>query len=236
MNNLIIIPSLNPDKKLINVIKELKENNLNNIIVIDDGSKDLKVLNKLDVPVIHHEVNKGKGAAIKTALKEYSNYYKKIDGFITVDDDGQHGTKDIVNISNKLNDNVIFGVRNFKGKDVPFRSKFGNKFSSIYFYITKGIKLNDTQTGLRAFPVKYKDLLLSVDGDRFEYEMNVLNKLADNKITIDTVSIETIYENKNKGSRFNGLKDSLRIYKNFFITSAIIIILIIFVIICKKGF
>mgnify|MGYP002857129390 CR=1 FL=1 len=236
MNNLIIIPSLNPDNKLIKVIKELKENNINNIIVIDDGSKDLTVFNKLDVPVVHHEVNKGKGAAIKTALKEYQNYYKDIKGFITVDDDGQHSTKDIVNINNKLKDNVIFGVRNFKGKDVPNRSKFGNKFSSIYFYLTKGVKLTDTQTGLRAFPIKYKELLLSVEGDRFEYEMNVLNRLADEKITIDTVSIETIYENNNSGSRFKGIKDSLRIYKNFFITLTIVILLIVFVILCMKVF
>ena len=236
MNNLIIIPSLNPDNKLIKVIKELEENKINNIIVIDDGSKDMSILNKLDVPVVHHEVNKGKGAAIKTALKEYDKYYKDITGFITADDDGQHSVKDIVNINNKLKDNVIFGVRNFKGSDVPFRSKFGNKFSSIYLYITKGVKLNDTQTGLRAFPFKYKELLLSVEGDRFEYEMNVLNTLADKKITIEQVPIETIYENKNKGSRFNGLKDSLRIYKNFFITLIIIILLIIFVILCKKAF
>ena len=236
MSNLIIIPSLNPDNKLVNIIKELKENKINNIIVIDDGSSKKEIFDKLDVPVIHHEVNLGKGAAIKTALKEYDKYYKDITGFITADDDGQHSIKDIVNISNKLNNNVIFGVRNFKGKDVPFRSKFGNKFSSIYLYITKGVKLNDTQTGLRAFPIKYKDLLLSVDGDRFEYEMNVLNKLVDNKITIDQVAIETIYENKNKGSRFNGLKDSLRIFKNFFITLIIIILIIIFVILCKTIF
>ena len=236
MNNLIIIPSLNPDHKLIEVINNLKKNSINNIIVIDDGSSNKDIFKKLDVPVIHHDVNKGKGAAIKSALKEYDKYYKDITGFITADDDGQHSIKDIVNISNKLKDNVIFGVRNFSGSDVPFRSKFGNKFSSIYLYITKRVKLNDTQTGLRAFPSKYKDLLLSVDGDRFEYEMNVLNKLVDNKITIDQVSIETIYENKNKGSRFNGLKDSLRIFKNFFITLIIIILIVIFIIIYKKGF
>ena len=71
MNNLIIIPSLNPDNKLVNIVKELKENKINNIIVIDDGSSKKEIFDKLDVPVIHHEVNLGKGAAIKTALKEY---------------------------------------------------------------------------------------------------------------------------------------------------------------------
>lgn len=218
MNNLIIIPALNPNEKLIDLVKDLKNNNINNILIVDDGSNSKDIFNEIDdiVKVIHHDINKGKGAAIKTALKEYDKYFKNIDGIITMDADGQHSVEDICNINNLLKDDIIFGVRNFKEKNVPFKSRFGNKFSSIFFYFNTGIKLNDTQTGLRGFPIKYKELLLSIDGDRFEYEMNVLNRLGKDKVNIKQVPIKTIYENKNKGTNFNALKDSLRIYGSFF--------------------
>ena len=219
MNNLIIIPALNPDKRLIDMVIKLKTSGLKNILVVDDGSSSMRIFNKLekmDVKIIHHEVNKGKGCALKTAFANYGKYFKKIDGFITVDADGQHSVSDILNISNQLDKNIIFGVRNFKEKNVPFRSKFGNKFSSLFLYFSTGMKLNDTQTGLRAFPVSYKDFLLNIEGERFEYEMNVLMELAKNKENIISVPIETIYENDNKGSHFHALKDSMIIYGDFF--------------------
>ena len=219
MDNLIIIPALNPNEKLIKLVKDLQNSKINNILVVDDGSSSLDIFNELEkqnIKVIHHNINKGKGVAIKTALKEYDKYFNDIKGFITADADGQHSVEDIVNINNLLKNDIIFGVRNFKEKNVPFRSKFGNKFSSIFFYLNTGIKLNDTQTGLRGFPIKYKDLLLSISGDRFEYEMNVLNKLGEDKIYIKQIPIKTIYENNNKSSNFKAIKDSFKIYSKFF--------------------
>ncbi len=214
-NNLIIIPAYNPDEKLITLVNKLLDLKLDKILVVDDGSKSKKIFDKLnkEVKIIHHDVNMGKGAAIKTALAQYNEYFKNINGFITVDADGQHDPEDVKNINDNL-DSVIFGVRSFKG-NVPLRSKLGNKFSSIYFYLTKGVKLNDTQTGLRAFPYKYRDILLSIEGNRYEYEMNVLNYLADNNVLIKQIPIKTIYLDNNSSSHFNTIKDSLRIYKKF---------------------
>lgn len=235
MNNIIIIPSLNPDNRLINLVKDLEDNKLSKIIIVDDGSKDKKIFSELEKNgniVIHHNINKGKGAAIKTAVKDSIKYFQNIDGYITMDSDGQHKVSDVVKINNQLKDNVILGERNFNGKNVPFRSKFGNKFSSIFFKLSTGYHLVDTQTGLRGIPYKYRDELLNTEGDRFEYEMNFLNDIAYKHIKIDTISIETIYENNNSGSNFSTIKDSVKIYSKFIkytvcsITSAIIDLLL----------
>ena len=231
--NIVIIPALNPDNKLIELINGLKSNNINNIIVIDDGSDSKEIFNSLEkmgIVVIHHDYNHGKGAALKTALKESSKFFKDIKGYIQADADGQHSIEDITNIYNLLDKKIIFGIRDFKG-NVPLRSKIGNKFSSLFLYITTGMKLNDTQTGLRAFPYKYKDYLLNIKGDRFEYEMNVLKKIAKDKITILKVPIKTIYYNNNSESKFHFIKDSFRIYYKLFIFIFILLIVcLIFII------
>lgn len=212
--NVIIIPAFNPDTRLIELVSSLKNNN---IIVIDDGSTSKDIFDSLEdmgIIVIHHPYNMGKGCAIKTGIKEANKYYKNINAFITADADGQHSKEDIINIYNMESNDIIFGTRDFKGR-VPLRSKIGNKFSSLFLYFNTGMKLNDTQTGLRRFPYKYRKYLLDIEGNRFEYEMNVLNKLAKDKIIIKTVPIKTIYEN-NHTSHFHTVKDSLRIYHNFF--------------------
>ena len=222
MNNLIIIPSLNPTAKLIKLIKELNEKELSNIIIINDGSSNdynvfFDAAKKLNCVVINHSKNKGKGSAIKTALKEYEKYFKHITGFITVDSDGQHCTADILKIHKELErnqDDIILGIRNFKDKSVPWKSKFGNKFSSWFFKFSTSRKLSDTQTGLRGIPLKYKELMLNTDGNRFEYEMNFLLAAADYNINFNLIPIKTIYNNKNKESHFNPVQDSMRIYKS----------------------
>lgn len=245
MNNIIIIPALNPDQKLINLVNELENNKLSKIIIVDDGSSDKTIFNELEslgCIVIHHDINKGKGRAIKTAVKEADKYFNNINGYITMDADGQHQVSDVVKISNLLMDDIILGERNFKEKNVPFRSKFGNKFSSIFFRLSTGYNLEDTQTGLRGIPYKYKDLLLNTDGDRFEYEMNFLMNIANQKIKIDKVSIKTIYESNNKGSHFSTIKDSVRIYDKFIrytlcsISSAVIDLILFTILVNMNGY
>lgn len=215
--NIVIIPSLNPDNSLLKLVDELKKEGLKDIIVVDDGSEKKDVFDKLKgITLLTHEINRGKGAAIKTAVSNADKYFKNINGIITCDCDGQHKVKDIKKISDALDNNIVLGVRNFGGKNVPFRSKFGNKFSSIYFKIVTGRTLNDTQTGLRGIPYKYKKFILEVEGDRFDYEMNFLLDAAKKKIAFDTIPIQTVYINKNKGSNFSAIKDSYLIYKDFF--------------------
>ena len=228
MKYTIIIPSLNPNDKLLKLISELLENGFKDIIVINDGSSKEydSVFNELpkSIKLIKNEVNLGKGASIKKAISTI----KDSDAFITVDSDGQHLVKDVIKIKEELiNHDVVLGVRNFNNKNVPLKNKIGNKISALVFRIKTGIKLKDTQTGLRGVNLKYKKLAIETNGDRYEYEMNFLYNLVKNDIEISTIPISTIYD-KNYITHFNVIRDSLLIHK--WIIYLIVIILIIILI------
>lgn len=226
----IIIPAYNPDEHLIKVLDGLKKYN---IIVVDDGSKDKKIFSDVkkykNVTLLVHDVNMGKGKAIKTAM-EYIYKNIKDDGIIFVDADGQHKKTDIENMIKAFNQNkdaLIIGTRCFKGK-IPWKSKFGNNITKFLFKVFTFKTVNDTQSGLRAVNTKYIPFLLEIEGNRYEYEMNVLLSCC-NKMKIVEVLIETVYEDmKNSTSHFRVIKDSFLIYKSFlkFILSSLVCFLI----------
>ncbi len=224
MNFIPVIPSLNPDARLIKLVSDLISNNFNKIIIVDDGSEDKIIFNKLkehkEVIVLTHDVNKGKGAALKTAFSYYKDkLLKDYKGLVCLDSDGQHLVSDAINIGKVMvNENkYTLGTRLFNTKETPLRNKTGNRITSRVFKRLYGVYLKDTQTGLRAIPNRLIDFMLNVSGDHFEYEMNVLIDLVKNGEKIIEEDIKTVYlENSNKKSNFKVIKDSYKIYKNMF--------------------
>jgi glycosyltransferase involved in cell wall biosynthesis len=224
MDFIPIIPSLDPDDKLIKLVNDLIENNFKKIIIVDDGSPDKTIFNKLDekdeVVLLTHEVNRGKGAALKTAFSYYKdNLMNKYKGVVCVDSDGQHSISDTINIGNIMvkENKFVLGTRLFNTKATPLRNKTGNRITSNMFHKLYGVYLKDTQTGLRAIPNRLIDFHLNVDGERFEYEMNVLIDLVKNNEEIIEENIKTIYlKNSNRRSHFKVVRDSYRIYKILF--------------------
>ena len=107
----------------------------------------------------------------------------------------------------------MLGCR-FFGGDVPKRSRFGNTFTRMVYRSVTGLDLSDTQTGLRAFDFSLIPFMLSIDGDRYEYEMNVLLSCSRRGIPIREIAIETIYFGNNEGSHFSTFRDSLIIYRD----------------------
>lgn len=137
-------------------------------------------------------------------------------GIVIADADGQHKVEDIIRVSEALKsspDKLIMGCRRFSGK-IPLRSKFGNNITKFVFSFAAGVKVSDTQTGLRGFSSKLIPFMLSVNGDRYEFEMNMLLECAREGIRFYEVPIETVYLGKNESSHFNPIKDSWRIYKD----------------------
>lgn len=215
----VIIPAYEPDERMLNAIREIKEQTDYNIIVVNDGSSNEKsglfIEASVNAALICHGCNKGKGRAIKTAL---SAIQKKKENCIIVvaDADGQHKTEDIIRVAEAAADNrskLVLGCRKFTGK-VPFRSRFGNSITRGVFRLVSGRKLSDTQTGLRGFSEKLIPLLLKTKGERYEFEMNVLLECAAHGIGFYEVPIETVYINNNEGSHFDPIKDSFIIYKD----------------------
>lgn len=218
-NFYIVIPSLDPDEKLGKTVKGLKSVGFSKFVLIDDGSKPE---NRSFFPeedestvLLRHRYNRGKGAALKTAFKHILANCPDATCVITVDGDGQHLPHDALNCAISLsNDNeIVLGCRDFSGKDVPSRSKFGNTMTSLVFKLLCGMKISDTQTGLRVYPRALLSKLIEVKGERFEYETNMLLKLSSQGVSFKEETIETVYIEQNRTSHFHPIRDSLRIYR-----------------------
>lgn len=230
----IIIPSLDPDNKFLHLLKDLKHSGFKHIFVINDGSDDSyneyyqKAISEYGCVLLTHQVNWGKGRALKTAFNHILTEYPEIKSVVTVDSDGQHRIEDIekcYQASIENDEALIMGCRDFSKEtsDIPFRSRFGNVMTCKVLKMFCGITLSDTQTGLRGISRSLMRKFLTVNGERFEYEMNMILETKELGITIVEVPIQTIYIEDNETSHFNPLKDSLRIYSLFakFIFSSI---------------
>lgn len=224
MKPIVIIPAYNPDNKLIRLVEELEMLG-EHVLIVDDGSSKKcrsvfeELENRYKCEIKHHGINKGKGAALKTGIRYAAEHYPDCIGYITADADGQHTPEDIIKISETLQNDMysfVLGTRNFNDKGIPFKSRWGNKITSIVFFLTTGKKCLDTQTGLRGIPSRLFMACLSIPGNRYEYEMNMLMNFAYKGNTFVSVPIETIYLENNKSSHFHPLKDSVRIYMNIF--------------------
>lgn len=222
MKIIALIPAYEPEENMLDLLENIKKDTDMDIVVVNDGSsdacKDIFSKAKEFAKVLEHEVNKGKGRALKTGLNYINDNYRGEYIVVTMDADGQHTIEDALKICDlikKSPDILVLGKR-FFGEDVPLRSRFGNAMTRLVYKIATGVKVYDTQTGLRAFSYKLLPLMLEIKGERYEYEINVLMECSKNNIEIKEIDIATIYINNNSGSHFNVFKDSYRIYKEIF--------------------
>lgn len=222
MNNncVILIPALDPPEIFLSYIDELIQVGFKDILVVDDGSHQKKIFEKIgslpQVTVLTHPENYRKGRALRTGLAYYKDHYSYDEycGVITADSDGQHLVDDVLKISKSLakrEDKMILGVRDFDQSNVPSKSRIGNKLTSLGFRVLIGLSVSDTQTGLRGIPNPLIDLSLSIPGDRFQYETAVL--IETGKVSgFEEIKIQTVYYDENKGTHFNPAKDSIQIF------------------------
>jgi putative flippase GtrA len=219
----VVIPAYKPDERLWRLATEVLTQGYR-LIVVDDGGGDAysPIFDGLDprTIILRHPENRGKGAAIKTALahlqtitEDFAPAEPPLVGIM--DADGQHLTSDMARVFEGASENpnkLTLGVR-VVGKEMPFRSRFGNSITRSVFRFLTGAKVSDTQTGLRAFSVSLIPEMLAVEGDRYEYEMAVLTRMAHRHIGFHEVPIATLYEDReNSTSHFHVIRDSVRIY------------------------
>ncbi|WP_026492489.1 glycosyltransferase [Butyrivibrio sp. XPD2002] len=244
----IIIPAYEPDEKLIKLLSEINTAGFSPIIVVNDGSDDdvyggifKRAENDYGVIVLKHAVNMGKGRALKDAFNYCLVEYSDLVGVITADADGQHTTTDIGRVKAELMeypDSLIMGCRDFDESGIPARSVFGNKTTSRVMKSLAGVHVSDTQTGLRAIPANFMRYLLNENGERFEFETNMLLATKAEGVPIREVDIQTIYIEENKSSHFHPIRDSIRIYAVFgkFIVSSLsssLVDMLMFALFCR---
>lgn len=225
----LIIPSLNPDEKLARTVRGCIEAGFDDIIIVNDGSHPdtLKYFpQKSEFPqvtLLKHEKNLGKGAALKTAFDYFLKKRPDAIGVVTADGDGQHLPEDIKACAFAMSDSVksgtpvvVLGCRDFSQDNVPLRSRFGNRATSVVLRLLCGMRVSDTQTGLRAIPKAFIASLMKAEGSRYEYETNMLLMMRDLRIPYREVPINTVYIDENRTSHFHPLRDSLRVWGLFF--------------------
>ncbi len=210
----VIILAYKPALPFVSLVEELRQEF--RVLIVNDGSGteydavfEQAMLD--NVTVIEHPKNMGKGAAIKTAISHLNAQGDW--AAVTVDADGQHCPEDIRRVAAltlEHPDSLVLGVRNFKG--MPPRSRVGNSITRFCFSLATRRHISDTQTGLRGFTSLTADKLITAEGDRYEYEMNVLLGLKGWEIPLVETEIQTIYIDGNASSHFHPIRDSLIVF------------------------
>lgn len=216
----VIIPAYKPDEKMLHTLETLIQTGFTDILVVDDGSGEEfspifeQVKTIPQCTLLRHPVNRGKGAALKTAMTFFLDNRPEQAGVVTADADGQHLPEDIAATAQAMlhHNTVVLGCRDFSLPHVPSTSRAGNRITIAVFRLFFGMKVSDTQTGLRAFPRDTLPMIMTAKGDRYEFETYMLFLMNQHKIPFNEVKISTVYIEENKSSHFHKVRDSLRIY------------------------
>lgn len=217
----LLIPALNPDGRLAQLLDSLAGLWTGPILLVDDGSAPAcrAIFDQAQANgchVVRHARNLGKGRGLKTGFNYCLTHFPGALGAVTADADGQHTPQDILACADALRarpDALILGCRDFDASGVPARSQLGNRVTRTFMRLLCGVGVTDTQTGLRAIPSAFMLHLLDLPGERFEFETNMLLETQAAQTPIVEVPIQTVYLEENKSSHFNPLLDSWRIYK-----------------------
>ncbi len=220
MENIVLIPAYKPDEKLIALVEELDSCGLG-IVVVNDGSGPEydgifeEVSKKAEVVTLL--CNSGKGYALKSGMATIMQKHPECKYFVTADSDGQHKSEDILRVFKELESGseFVLTVRKFR-KDMPARSKVGNNLSRYIYTILNSHYFIDNQSGLRGFEALHAEWLVRVEGNKYDYEMNMLYHADKQGIIITTIPIAAIYIDNNSSSHFDPVKDTVRIYKRLF--------------------
>jgi glycosyltransferase involved in cell wall biosynthesis len=208
----VLIPTYNNERTVEKVIRDVLEYT-DDLIVVNDGSTDStsSILPRIEkIQVVNFEKNRGKGIALREGFR--FAVAQGYDFAITLDSDGQHFAHDIPALLQKLDEDrniLIIGARNMDQESVPGKSSFGNKFSSFWYWVITGIRLPDTQSGFRLYPIsRYRDIRFYTG--KFEFEIEVMVRSAWAGIQVIPVPV-SVYYGADRVSHFRPGPDVLRI-------------------------
>lgn len=209
-NILIVLPAFNEAVVIEKVILDIKKEGYENILVVDDSSKDntSEVARKSGAIVLRHVINRGAGAATSTGLiyARENNY----DRVVFMDSDGQHSPKDIIRLieSSKKYD-VVIGSRLIGDiKSMPIQRKIANFVGSNLTWFFFGKFVWDSQSGFKVFNRKSIEKI-NLTFDRYEFCSEIIGEIHKNKLSCIEVPIEVIYTDHSKAkgqSILNGFK------------------------------
>ncbi len=206
----IVMPAYNEEKGVSEVVREAKKHG--NVFVVDDSSSDstAEKAEKAGASVLRQVVNQGAGFSTRTgveaALKEGA------DIIVTIDADGQHNPKKIPVLVSELegDSDVVIGSRDFS--EMPLTKRLGNSFIYLASKLLFGVDIVDTQSGFKAFKKDVWDDL-KWHSSHYVFCSEIVKNIGINKLSYKELPIETVYEDKYKGTTvFDGLKIVLKMF------------------------
>lgn len=210
----VIIPTYNNHQTIEKVINDVLEYT-NQVVVVNDGSTDntSEILNDItQIDLVSYSKNKGKGYALRQGFK--FAWEKGYEYAITIDSDGQHFASDLPSFIEAINENpnaIIIGNRNMEQEGIPGKSSFGNRFSNFWFKFETGIKMPDTQSGYRLYPLKPLSKMMFFTR-KYEFEIEVIVRAAWKGVEITDVPIQIYYAPKEtRVSHFRPFQDFSRV-------------------------
>ena len=214
----VIIPVYNHEHTIESVTKQTLALNIP-VFVVDDGSTDStpeRIANLGGMHALHHDENRGEGAAISTGFAEAS---KVADWAITLDADGQHNPEEAFKLIQAIPENkrpIVVGVREgMNEKHVPWTSRFGRKFSNFWVFLSGGPRMIDSQSGFRIYPLP-EAMNLNVIAKRFQFEIEILVRAGSEKIPVIEAPISVSYPKRfERISHFRPFIDFLRNTRTF---------------------
>ena len=230
-----VIPTYNNAGTIVKVIEDVKKY-IADIFIVIDGSTDNtdSLLNDItNITIISYKKNKGKGYAIQQGFKKAID--AGFDYVLTIDSDGQHFASDIPEFINSIENNpdsLIIGSRNISADGMPSKNTFANKFSNFWFWAETNIRLPDTQSGFRLYPV-YLFRKMSFFTKKYEFEIEILVRSAWKNIKIIPIPVKVYYPpEEERVSHFRPLHDFTRIS----VLNTVLVLITFLWILPKKAF
>ena len=191
---------------------------IDNVLIVDDGSTDAdltEVFKLLPVEVIRHDHNRGKGAALCSALKILKE--RNVDYMITIDGDGQHYPEDIAGIIDLLEAEnfpvLLAGVRDLNHPAVPGVSRWGRACSNFFIRLETGVNVQDSQCGVRAYPVNAVSEM-NFTSKHYDFETEILLDCAWSGMKIVNFPVNVYYpQGRERISHYCKIKDTCRIIR-----------------------
>lgn len=209
----VIIPTYNNAGTIRQVVDDVRRYT-SYIIVVDDGCTDDTAarLADTDVTLVRHAHNRGKGRALQSGFRRALS--AGFDWAVTLDADGQHFADDIpalLEAAEQCPGCLVVGSRNLSAEGMPARNTFANRFSNFWFWVQTGLRLPDTQTGFRLYPLQRMGRLRWLTA-RYEAELAMLVHAAWRGIPLVPVPVRVYYPPKGERvTHFRPMWDFVRI-------------------------
>jgi glycosyltransferase involved in cell wall biosynthesis len=219
MSVYIVIAAYNEGKSILNVISKLRDAHYDNIVIVDDGSKDdtYNIALESGVTVLRHVVNRGQGAALKTGI-DYA-YQNGADFIVTFDADGQHRVEDLdAMIAPVMNDecDVTLGSRFLKPTKMPLSRKLMLKFAILIVWVFYGVKMTDAHNGFRVLN-RVAASTINITSDRMEHASQIVEEIYKKKLRYKEVSVTILYTDYSLEHGQGGFKQAIKVFSTMIV-------------------